>query len=380
MELHSLWAAVQFTAQNGGTDALLSAAAASGLHLYEIIPLPGGFSARCAAWNYLPLAALARKRRVRLRICRRRGLFFCLRPLLHHAGLWAGLVVFIPLLLWSQGLIWAVDDSTLTPGQRARAAAVLRTEVGLMPGARVTEQSLTAGEYALLESGEFSWASLNFLDGRLTIETAAAKPVPEIFSAELKGIRARAEGLILRTNLISGTMLVKPGQQVQVGQGLIGTARRERDGTLIYEPAAGSVVAQFEWQISLDQPLHSSTPLLTGLRKTEHELSFLGHSFSLPHRVQSESRGEGIERHFQAEILGFPLPVSIRETTFYQTELQEIAYTPEGTLALARMHSLQALFADYPDAEILARKEDTAQGDETLHYTASYTITADICG
>ena len=96
MEPVSLWAAVEFTACNGSTEALLTAAARAGLHPYGVTALPGGFGGRCAAWQYPRLAALARKHRVRLRIRRKLGLYFRLRPLLRRAGLWAGLTVFVP--------------------------------------------------------------------------------------------------------------------------------------------------------------------------------------------------------------------------------------------------------------------------------------------
>ena len=238
MEWIQLWAGITFAAQNGDVEGLLTAAAAGGLHLFDIVPRPGGFSARCAAWHYRKLAALARRRRVRLRIQKRQGLFFCIRPLLRRRGLWAGCLVFLPLLLWLQGFVWFVEPVGLTPGQQARAAVVL-WEAGLFPGNAVTQEKLTAGEYALLQSGEFSWASLNFMKGKLVAEAAAAKPVPDIAAGTLHGLRARVSGTVVRTNLVSGTMLVVPGQAVEAGQGLIGTARAERDGTLIFQPAAG---------------------------------------------------------------------------------------------------------------------------------------------
>ena len=118
MEWTQLWAGVTFAAQNGDAEGLLTAAAAGGLHLSDIVPRPGGFSARCAAWHYRKLAALARRRRVRLRIQKRQGLFFCVRPLLRRRGLWAGCLVFLPLLLWLQGFIWFVEPVGLTPGQQ----------------------------------------------------------------------------------------------------------------------------------------------------------------------------------------------------------------------------------------------------------------------
>ena len=60
MEWTQLWAGITFAAQNGDAEGLLTAAAAGGLHLSDIVPRPGGFSARCAAWHYRKLAALVR--------------------------------------------------------------------------------------------------------------------------------------------------------------------------------------------------------------------------------------------------------------------------------------------------------------------------------
>ena len=277
MEWTQLWAGVTFAAQNGDAEGLLTAAAAGGLHLSDIVPRPGGFSARCAAWHYRKLAALARRRRVRLRIQKRQGLFFCIRPLLRRRGLWAGCLVFLPLLLWLQGFIWFVEPVGLTPGQQARAAVVL-WEAGLFPGNAVTQEKLAAGEYALLQSGEFSWASLNFMKGKLVAEAAAAKPVPDIAAGTLHGLRARASGTVVRTNLLSGTMLVVPGQAVEAGQGLIGTARAERDGTLIFQPAAGSVRAQFEWENEQDTALLLPIEQLTGQQTVHRTLFWDGHA------------------------------------------------------------------------------------------------------
>lgn len=343
MEPVRLWAAVEFTAQSGSTDALLGYAAQAGLHLTRIVPLPGGFRARCAAWHYRPLAALARQGHVRLRVEKRLGLFFRLRPLLRRTGLWAGLALFIPLLLWSQQFVWAVDTSTLTRGQAARAFAVLR-QADLAPGAAATEAKRTAGEYALLESGEFSWASLNFAKGRLEVRAAAAVP----------------------------------GQAVEAGQGLIGTARQERDGTLIFAPAAGTVRAQLEWSDAQSVPLEETVLQPTGRYTVRYRLSAAGQNWTLP-SVQPPEQALERTRHLQPELLGLPLPCSVEETTFYEQQPQLLRRTEAQALALARLHSLQALYTAFPDAALVARKEDTTCTDTTLEYTAVYTLEADIC-
>lgn len=377
MEAASLWAGVRFTARNGSPEALLTDAAGQGLHLYGIRALPGGFYGHCAAWQYRRLAALARHRRVRLRMEKRKGLYFLLRPLLRRKGLWVGLVAWGLVLVWLQGLVWAVDYGSLTTGQQARAGAVLRS-CGLQPGTVVTEELLRTGEYALLENGEFSWASLNFEKGRLAVEAAPARAHPEIATGTLHGLRAKCNGTVLRTNLISGTMLVVPGQTVEAGQGLIGTARSERDGTLIFAPAAGTVVAQLEWETNQSIPLAETLPQLTGANKANYRLFFAGHSAALS---PSASDGDRLcrTRHLQLEAFGLPLPCAVEETTYYGQQQETMYRTEAQALTLARLQGLRALHDAFPDADILARREACTVQENTLHYNAVYTVAADIC-
>ena len=115
MEPVRLWAAVEFTARSGSTEALLTAAARAGVHLYGVTALPGGFCGHCAARQYPRLAALARRYRVRLRVRKKQGLYFRVRPLLRRAGLWAGLAVFLPLLLWTQQFVWLLTSPPSPP-------------------------------------------------------------------------------------------------------------------------------------------------------------------------------------------------------------------------------------------------------------------------
>lgn len=377
MEAASLWAGVRFTARNGSPETLLTDAAAQGIHLYGISARPGGFCAHCAAWQYRRLTALARHRRVRLRVEKRKGLYFLLRPLLRRKGLWVGLVAWGLVLVWLQGLVWAVDYGNLTTGQWTRAGAVLRS-CGLQPGTAVTEELLRAGEYALLESGEFSWVSLNFEKGRLAVEAAPAHARPEIAAGTLHGLRAKCNGTVLRTNLASGTMLVVPGQTVEAGQGLIGTARSERDGTLIFAPAAGTVVAQLEWETNQNIPLAETLPQLTGKNTTNYKLFFAEHSAVLS---PSAPDGDGLcrTRHLQLEVFGLPLPCAVEETIYYGQQQETMYRTEAQALTLARLQGLRALHDAFPDADILARREECTVQEEALHYNAVYTVTADIC-
>lgn len=377
MQLAGLWASVKFRACNGGTDSLLTLAAQQGLHLYTLDPSDGGFCASCVAWHYRPLAGLARRHSVHLRIEKKLGFYFWLRPLLHRTGLWFGGLLFWVLLLWSQSLVWSIDTSTLSTGQTARASAALRM-VGLQPGSIVTEQKLAAAEYALLQSGEFSWASVNFAKGRLQIEAAAAKPKPEIATGSSKGLRARCDATVVSVHLTSGTMLVTPGQQVEAGQGLIGTARSERDGTLIFVPAAGSVLGRFEWSDTQEVPLFDDILQLTGVQHCIRTLTVADHSWTIPFSVPLQSTLP-VSRHCSITLFDLPLPCSVTETTYYEQQSLPLIRSPQQALDLARLQSLQSLSRAFPDAELLARQETTSVTDDLFLYTVVYTLCADIC-
>ena len=103
----------------------------------QLLPSPAGFVPGAPHGVTPEASRLARRYRVRLRVQKRDGLFFRLRPLLRRRGLWAGLFLFLPLLLWLQGAVWATDFTTLTPGQRARAEVILRQQARFRRGVRL---------------------------------------------------------------------------------------------------------------------------------------------------------------------------------------------------------------------------------------------------
>ena len=174
-------------------------------------------------------------------------------------------------------------------------------------------------------------------------------------------------------------MLVVPGQSVEKGQGLIGTARAERDGTLIFQPAAGSVRAQFEWEFAEDLPLTAATYQLTGKTIVQRRLFLAGRVFPLPSLFSPADDSTAVTRHLQPELLGLTLPLSVEETTYYEQTENEIHSSEDEASALTRLHGLRALQNDYPDAEFVAQKVDVTTENDMLHYRVVYTIIADIC-
>ena len=81
-----------------------------------------------------------------------------------------------------------------------------------------------------------------------------------------------------------------------------------------------------------------------------------------------------------SRLLGLALPCSVEETCRYVQQPETLHRTEAQAAALARLQSLQALYAAWPDAEHIARKEDCTVNGTVLDYTVTYTVAADICG
>ena len=86
-------------------------------------------------------------------------------------------------------------------------------------------------------------------------------------------------------------MLVVPGQAVEAGQGLIGTARSERDGTLIFDPGGrhGSGTAGMG-----DKSKHSAgRDFTTADRRKQNKLPAAFLPVILPHFLPLHPMGTG---------------------------------------------------------------------------------------
>ncbi len=143
------------------------------------------------------------------------------------------------------------------------------------------------------------------------------------------------------------------------------------------------MTARFEWQTEYDQPLSAEAPLLTGRADTRLRLRCAGLALALPGRGggprgTDADGGVEITRHVQLELGGLPLPVAVEETVRYRRRSATVSYPDDLALAMARLHCLRALEAEWPGAEIVAQAERVQMTSGSLHYTVTYTLLDDI--
>lgn len=389
-----LWAGVSFVAQGGQTADFLQRAANQNFKLRHIRPVFGGVSAHCAAGKYFALRKLAKSYHLHLRVVRRHGLYFRLRHLFRHKGVWCGGLAFVLFLVCNQNLVWSIDNSDLTIGQQARVETILWESFGIAPGAYVSQELLASAESAIMtQTDDFSWISLNFTGGRLTIEASAAAAVPEIAVGAQTDLVASSAGEIVSINVRQGTSVVAVGQTVTIGDVLISASRLEYDEeTLVYEPTAGQVMAVvssgFNAGVLYTQMLN--VPAQPTQVETNYSFFVCGHLISIPDlstlwgAVGEADAADEISvvesnRMWQLSWLGFSLPITVLEENCVYYELQEVVYTPQEALELARLACSEKLYASFPDAEILSWTETVAENNSFLILQVQCEVLTDIC-
>ena len=173
--------------------------------------------------DYGKAAALARKRGERLRLVRRKGLYWQFLKLKAHPVLVLGMAFLVGLMLWipTRVFFFRVEgNSTVPAGQILEAAE----ESGLFFGVSrrgIRSEKIKNDLLSLLP--ELKWAGVNTKGCVAVIRVAEkqAQPIQEPEAVGVSSIVAVRDGVLHSLTVTRGTALCAPGQSVAKGQILI---------------------------------------------------------------------------------------------------------------------------------------------------------------
>ena len=363
-----LFGQVTFSALGGQYEHFLDDCTRQGLPLCRITPCPGGFTARIAARRYRALHPLARRRRVRLRIMQR-----C-RRVRHRPGLWLGAAAFCGAVLWMQQLVWSVQFVQLPPEQRSGLHQQL-CALELGEGAVVTEEKLRRAEQLLLSRNpSLGWLSLNFLHGRLVVESAPAVPPPPVAAGSEGDLIAAADGTLLSLNVQEGHCDRRPGQTVAQGDVLVRARRTGPGEDPLPTRTRAQILALVSRTYECSQPRSYTAGALTGKLQTALTLCIAGRR--LPLDRTHLSGGKTVFR--PVTFLGLPLPALVEERTAAEKASVKITISRRAAEDFARFACRKALERDFPDASVRTESTDVFWQEEVCRVRVTVKFCADI--
>lgn len=370
------FAGVDFTAFGGRSEKLITLCGRQGIPLYNIRPTEDGFTARLPARRYREVSRLARRCGTRLRVRKRRGVLFRLRAYRGRWGLVLAPLVFAAAVHLLGQSVWSIRYDGLDAAARSRVEQVLYS-MDICEGAVLTQEKLRLAEKQLMDGDEaFGWVSLNFEKRRLVVEASPALQKPAIESNDPVDLVAAADGILLEVNAQEGFAVKSVGQTVAAGDVLVSAYKPDPYEQPVESHAKGLVVAAVKKTYQCVQPSTYEVQALTGDVQSSYRLRLFGHTFELGAQLPESEDVRTVHRPLT--VLGFALPATIEERYVPQREARQFHLTPDGARQYARFACLAQLYAEFPDAEIIAESRQESWDGGTLTYTMTVDFKADI--
>ncbi|MBR3289283.1 MAG: sporulation protein YqfD [Clostridia bacterium] len=337
-------------------------------------------TAWCPARDYRAIRPLVRRTGLRVRVRRKAGWAFRLRPLRKRTGLPIGAVLALMLLAWMSGRIWVVEtpdtlSATLTdaipPFLSSQGVALGRAWNALSPN-DIEFQALQhlPGIAALHVNMEGCIAHVEVIERAFGEEV---KP-PDI---RLSNIVAARDGHILTLSVLSGQPAVKAGSGVTEGTLLISGVVDTSVGPLLHR-AQGVVLAETERTLTAEVPFRQTVIRPGGTVLQQTTLSMFGFPVPLYTPIAIPKHAEAITQRQALWLWGTELPLSLTRRHIRLPVSETVTHTEKEARGLA-LASLQEQEETVLAGADIKRRTLRDESDETVfRIVAEYRCVEDI--
>ena len=343
-------------------------------------PAGSVLTAWCPARDYRALRPLTRRTGLRVKVRRRRGLVFRLRPLRKRVGLLIGAAASALVLGLLSGHIWVVQmppelspalAEKLTPFLRAQGVSVGSLQGAICPN-DIEFQALEhlTGVASLSVNMDGCIAHVEVVERAFGEET---KP-PDI---RLSNIVAARDAHVLSMTVLSGQAAVKAGSGVAEGTLLISGVVDTTVGPLLHR-AQGVIMAETRRTLTAEVP-YVQTVIRPGDAAYEQTtLSLFGLSVPLYTPLALPEDAAVATAQQSLTLGGVELPLSLTRRRVRPSEPVTVTYSEKEARALA-LKSLEAQqAAEFPDAEIKSRTLREDSDEIAYRLIAEYRCVEDI--
>lgn len=307
-------------------EKILNLTAKNRITLWDSRLTKKGIESNLLARDFKRLRAIIRKSEIKAHILKRKGLPFKTAKYNKRIGLLIGAVIFMAFLKVMSGFIWVIDingNETVSSSQILSACK----EIGIKEGVkRSSIHTKTDRERLLLKLDKLAWASLNIEGSRLGVNVTERKK-NEADETAPSNLKATADGIIKKIDIVSGNCLVKTGDAVKKGDILVSGVIEKLSGTHFVK-SQGTITAQTVEEIKLEGKYKTEKTINSGKQKTKNVLEIF--SLKIP-LFLGEEKGE-FKTYKDTKSLSFlekDLPLRIHSKTFYFYETYKLTYSKE---------------------------------------------------
>lgn len=285
-----------------------------------------GFIATCDCEDYFFIAKSSKRFQTKVRIIRKKGLYFRIRNLLVRKGFFVSVGLFYFITFLYSNLIWDIniktDDLTLK-----NTIAVQLFNQGIYAGSVYSEDMLNqAVENIMLENQSLGYITLNFykgiLDCNIYKRTDRADYISDLGTDNIYALKS---GIITDIRVYDGFSQLQLGQSVSRGDVLVSNIYTDKHGNIFTGKTRAYIEAACDETYRVFVPYEKEIQLLTGSGDVDKSVLFAGKEFIFCQadltRWQDSMKTEKIE-YFS--FMGFRFPLTVKTATYYETQLMTV--------------------------------------------------------
>ncbi|MGN1119023.1 MAG: sporulation protein YqfD [Oscillospiraceae bacterium] len=365
-----------FTGWGGFQEKLLSDLIEQDIPLRGVRLEGGIISGEISPLDYYRASKAARKRGVRLKAGKRRGLYFLLSRYSRRFGLYVGLLVFMGLLTFHQSRV----ESIVVEGAPEGVVLPILAKYGITEGADKENLQTDLAEYDLKLSVEnIAWADVSLVGNRVYAHIEYGTEVPEMEdNSKPRNLIASRAAVIVGQTVRKGSSVLLTGSGTNKGGLLVSGTVPDGGGNVLFVRSDAEIIGEFhetkEFFVPFNETLHIADGEKTVfksiiLRDDVYPLYF-GKAF-----VEDAVYSEETNLVFWG---GVEMPFKIRTGTFTAYREEEITRSPSD--CTAELAKQRAAYEEnfYGDYEITACEEKYYPEEDGVRLVAEYTLRGNI--
>ncbi len=277
---------VIFCGTGGFAERFINLCSQHRIPLWNTKAVNGKLTSCTSIIGYKKIRLCAKKSGMRIRIKKKCGLPFILRPYFKRKGIFAGIALSIILGILLTNMLWTFDVTGNEKYTREQILSIVEKQ-GIYPGAFKNSIDLKKVRTAISAETDFvSNISININGCHTTINVTEAKGSTQILdTVKPCNLVSGIDGEVLKIEAESGVPAVKPGNAVRQGDLLISGVAEKTDGTPYFLHARGSAVIRSNVKQDVTVPLTIDVQKITDIKKQHGVTLFtLNIPLSLPQK------------------------------------------------------------------------------------------------
>ncbi len=294
----------------------------------------------------------------RVHILKKIGFPFVVSRYRHRYGIIAGAIIIFSVLQLMTGYIWIID---IKGNEKIKTKAVISAceSIGIYEGIRKsTIYPKAEREKLMLKLDGVAWCSINIEGSRLSINITESEEKANK-EESFNNLKASADGIIEKMDIVSGTSEVNVGQAGKKGDLLVSGIVETADGTRFVN-AKGTVTAKSQTELKFTEKFSQVYTYPTGKIKIKKVLELYG--IKAPLYLGEEHGKYNVTQKTEClKLFGCNLPIRLHSKSFVLKKDERVNLSYEKLC-----ERLEKRLKKETDAKILSKEFSSNKKGVTL--------------